>query len=73
VGKTAICTITIWRDDGTNPRIPLPETAQNRAQNRIDTGDFAVRRSRVHNFRVTPLCTACTRLRNKKLQTHVFR
>jgi hypothetical protein len=42
-------------------------------KNRMDAGDFAVRSAPLHNFRVTRLCTACTRLRNKKLEMHIFR
>jgi hypothetical protein len=49
-------------------RIPLRETAKYR----MNAGDFAAARRPLHNFRVTRLCTACTRLRNKKLQTHEF-
>jgi len=47
-------------------RFPLRETAKYR----MDAGDFASARRQLHNFRVTRLCTACTRLRNKKLQMH---
>jgi hypothetical protein len=42
-------------------------------KNRMDTGDSAARSAALHNFRVTRLCTGCTRLRNKKLEMHVFR
>jgi len=43
------------------------------AKNRMDAGDFAVALRRLHHFRVTLLCMSCTRLMNKKLQTHEFR
>ncbi len=42
------------------------------AKYRMDAGDFAARRRQLHNFRVTRLCTTCTRLMNKKLQMHEF-
>jgi hypothetical protein len=45
---------------------PLRETAKCR----MDAGDLATGRRPLHNFRVTRLCTSCTRLRNKKLQMH---
>jgi hypothetical protein len=43
------------------------------ATNRMDTGNARVRQRRLHNSRVTRLCMSCTRLMNKKLQTHEFR
>jgi hypothetical protein len=42
------------------------------ATNRVNTGDGALPPARLHNFRVTRLCTPCTRLRNNHLQTHIF-
>ena len=42
-------------------------------KNRMDAGDSATEYRRLHNFRVTRLCTACTRLMNKQLEEHEFR
>lgn len=41
-------------------------------ENRMNAGDLRARGNQLHNFRVTGLCTGCTRLMNKKLQTHEF-
>jgi len=41
-------------------------------ESRMDAGDFGVRLDRLHNSCVTRLCTGCTRLTNKQLQTHKF-
>jgi hypothetical protein len=54
-------------------RVPLRHSATETQKNRMNAGAFAVGRNRLHNFRVTRLCTGCTRLMNKKLQMHVFR
>ncbi|MGO9403204.1 MAG: hypothetical protein ACLPVW_07015, partial [Terriglobales bacterium] len=40
---------------------------------RMDAGSFAAKCRRLHHLRVTRLCMSCTRLMNKKLQTHEFR
>jgi len=38
----------------------------------MNAGYFAQAFKRLHSFRVTPLWTACTRLKNKKLEEHKF-
>lgn len=67
--ETPICTITIEGDPRTQSYTRAPEAQKNR----MDAGAFAVGRKRLHNFRVTRLCTGCTRLMSKQLQMHVFR
>jgi hypothetical protein len=38
----------------------------------MNAGDFAQAFKPLHSFRVTPLWTACTPLKNKKLEKHKF-
>jgi hypothetical protein len=38
----------------------------------MDAWGFTIPLRHLHNFRVTPLCTGCTRLMDKQLQTHEF-
>jgi hypothetical protein len=42
------------------------------AKYRINAGDLRFPFREMHNSRVTRLCMSCTRLKNKKLQTHDF-
>jgi hypothetical protein len=48
-----------------SPQQRLAETAKTA----INIGEDTPPRAQLHNFRVTPLCTTCTRLMNKKLQS----
>jgi hypothetical protein len=67
--ETSICTIRIRSEHWAKVEINREECPKNR----VDAGDFAAARSRLHTFRITRLCMSCTRLKNKKLEEQEFR